>query len=173
MSTQIGPDLPPEDPIIVAAEAPRMAAGCAVFDVWIGNPDRHEENLLYSAQYGLWLIDHEQALAGTESDLEAACERLQSAPLRTHMFRDVTLDPVEVNLWTTRITHNFSMSVVDGILEDARLRGLFTRPTMRAYRHLLATRKARLAELVHKSNLIENDSENGEEEIPWPVDGGS
>jgi hypothetical protein len=48
----------------VAAE-PVLAAGIVVFDCWIGNEDRMQDNLFYDAVSGeLVLFDHDQALFG-------------------------------------------------------------------------------------------------------------
>jgi hypothetical protein len=57
--------LPPVDPEAVVAAASDLAAGVVVFDVFIGNTDRHAGNLAFlPSQKRLDVFDHSHALMG-------------------------------------------------------------------------------------------------------------
>ncbi len=59
-----GTELPPASPDALLRVDPELRAGVVVFDIWVHNTDRSEENLLSDRKGNLWLIDHEKALFG-------------------------------------------------------------------------------------------------------------
>lgn len=65
-----GLNLPPANAEQVAQEQPHLACGTIVFDIWMANGDRHENNLHYdSTRKQLYIFDHSHALFGTEGPL--------------------------------------------------------------------------------------------------------
>ncbi len=59
--------LPPVDPEQAWAHLPELCAGVVVFDILIGNCDRHDENLVVDQVTGprtMQVFDHDQALLG-------------------------------------------------------------------------------------------------------------
>lgn len=67
---------PPVDPVEVVQRAPDLAAGVAVFDLLIGNFDRHAGNLRLSGQR-LDVFDHSHALFGVDGDPVANLQTLR------------------------------------------------------------------------------------------------
>jgi hypothetical protein len=124
-----------------------------VFDVWIYNEDRHDENLIYHPNLGLWLIDHDQALAGpTLADPSDILPNYNDHPIRRHVFRGEHLDAGHVGQWV-QLIQRFPMSVVNGIIDTGRRAGVYPAPYGDATRRFLRYRQANLPQLVEESRL--------------------
>src|SRR5690348_11554661 len=64
---QKGEKLPPVIPEHVVEDNPSVAAGVVAFDCWVGNRDRHTQNLAYSrAVRNMHIFDHSHALLGEQ-----------------------------------------------------------------------------------------------------------
>jgi hypothetical protein len=66
-----GMALPPADPTEIVANHPQLAAGIVLFDIWIGNDDRHAANIHYDqASNRIEVFDHSHAkLSNDAADL--------------------------------------------------------------------------------------------------------
>jgi hypothetical protein len=73
---------PPVLPEEFVREHPDVALGTIVFDCWIANDDRHDENLA-SHEGASYLFDHDRALLGQDRDL-AATARVPHHMLARH-----------------------------------------------------------------------------------------
>lgn len=63
---------PPADLAALAAAHPEDAAGTVVFDQWVCNQDRHDENIAYLAKKGVSIFDHDAALIGHKPPVSAS-----------------------------------------------------------------------------------------------------
>lgn len=143
-------DVAPPDPATVVAAEPSASAGAFVFDTWIFNNDRHDENILYHKDLGLWLIDHDQALSGpTMSDTLGGLPAFEKTPITRHVFRGIVADR-HVEQWITRIRH-FPVSVVKGIIDTGHRAGIYPKTYGEGIARFLTARSTNLAELVAKS----------------------
>lgn len=143
-------DVAPPDPALVVAAEPNLAAGAFVFDTWIYNDDRHDENILFHKDLGLWLIDHDQALSGpTMTDTLKGLPDFEKKALTRHVFRDLVAER-HLDDWVKRI-RNFPLSVVKGIIETGHRAGVYPKSYGEGIVKFLDVRKANLADLVARS----------------------
>lgn len=142
-----GTAVPPADASAVAASYPDAAAGVLVFDAWIGNDDRTDENVLFDPRLGLWLIDHERALGGPESIVGTDLARL--SPVSHHLFESVDLDGEALVAWKRKIETGTSAFVTQ-TLDEAVARGLMSSDVRRRYRQSLTKRRGELDDLVRR-----------------------
>jgi hypothetical protein len=63
---------PPADLAALADEYPEDAAGTIVFDQWVCNQDRHDENIAYLAKRGVSIFDHDAAIIGHKPPVSAS-----------------------------------------------------------------------------------------------------
>lgn len=136
----------PPNPQEVVAREPELSAGCIVFDVWVGNHDRHEKNIIYHRNIGFWLIDHELALGGAAEDLGTLSSQA-SLPGRLHFFATARPSEPQIEAWVQRV-RKLPVSVVDGTLREARARRLVTTAQRDAIRGYVILRQKHLAGLV-------------------------
>ncbi|MFC4856760.1 hypothetical protein [Actinophytocola glycyrrhizae] len=93
---------PPADTEKICAEEPKFTAGTLVFDTWILNDDRHEDNIIYSSTVGLWLIDHASALCPKGENPKEIIEQCVQQTLSNHIFsHHVNRD--DVSHWCGRV----------------------------------------------------------------------
>lgn len=140
----------PPRPKRILETAAHHAAGCVVFDTWILNDDRHEDNVVFHEYLGLWLIDHDQALGGKSEDLKAVLPTCSDRASSPRLFRGIALPERELAYWTTRVSA-VPMSVVNGVIEEARRRNLCNRQQGVALRNFLHHRRDRITSLTTES----------------------
>lgn len=141
----------PPDPAAVVAAEPRLAAGTFIFDVWIYNADRHDENILYHPGIGLWLIDHDQSLLGPHlSDPRSIVPTVRAKPIPSHVFRTESLLTEHITAWI-RLIQGLPLSVVNSIIDTGYRAGIYNAHYGDATRQFLRYRSANLPELVQGS----------------------
>jgi hypothetical protein len=162
-----GQMLAPPDPAEIAAAMPAEAAAAVVFDVWINNIDRHEENLIYHPELGLWLLDHDQAFSGDSSDPVLALDGCKDHATRNWAFEAEQLDQGLVGLAVRRVTR-LDQEALDAAGRFARARGVAVAGQADAFVRFLTYRRKHLATLVANSLgwtiedvRISGDSEGG------------
>ncbi|WP_218102555.1 hypothetical protein [Rhodococcus sp. 1139] len=130
-----------------------MSAGMLAFDYWVRNEDRHAGNVLFDPRLGIWLIDHESALAGRSGEGMDSLSSGAKATLSYHMFKDEIdtssegVDPSHLNLWVTRI-RALPVAVIDAALDEACDRGLIPRSCQKGLKAFLLARRTHLGTLL-------------------------
>lgn len=77
-----GEDLPPADDLAIVTDHPTVSMGIVLFDAWILNGDRHNQNISYDKTTGnLQIYDHSHALFGSGADIEAYLNGVRNNPL--------------------------------------------------------------------------------------------
>lgn len=138
---------PPTDARELALSNPNSAAAILVFDSWVRNQDRTADNILHDPRLGLWVIDHEDALAGAASDGFASLRQGREAPVTSHVFRDEPLDEDAVVFWTRQV-QCVTTAAIDRALEEAHDRGLVTQPQVTALKRFLLVRRDTIGKLL-------------------------
>jgi hypothetical protein len=80
-----------------------ILAGIAVFDVWIFNPDRAEQNLIWSEDIGVWAIDHDMAFCGNNEDGTAWMDENVYAAFNPGKLAKLGLNHRDTKSWTELI----------------------------------------------------------------------
>jgi hypothetical protein len=89
----------------LATDEPRLAAGIVVFDAWVGNTDRHPENLAYVKDtMPVVIFDHERALLGDKrANAETRIANPAAAPPVTGPLVSLVTNAGHVVDWCDRI----------------------------------------------------------------------
>lgn len=153
----VGQQLPPVDPAAVVAADPVVAAGVVVFDIFIGNTDRHAWNLAYMpSQRRLEVFDHGHALLGTGNPVPETRFRtirdtlaIEGTLGNRHCLLDYLESAKHVSHWCETIHHRFDNSGIERLCREAvdlRLGGSAEQLDRLAV--FLIQRRTRLNELV-------------------------
>lgn len=146
---------PPSITDVLASDG-ELLAGIAVFDTWIYNPDRTDENLIWHPSVGLWAIDHEQSFCGDAVDCVQVLKGMKNSVPTLRVFESE--QPTIENLvpWIRKLqTHG--KEIVIRCAREAYQRGFITRAEETAYRVFLSHRAGSIASLVEKTlRLPEN-----------------
>lgn len=145
--------LPPGDLADAYTQLPLAVIGMLVFDTWICNDDRHEKNVIYSEEQGLWLIDHDRTIAGsTPDDLTTALDRRVGATpkllvLDTTPGLRASISTDMVGEWIARI-RAVPTAAIRNVTEEAYCRRLVTRPEQQALFKFIIERQNELQPLA-------------------------
>jgi hypothetical protein len=145
-----GQEVAPPVPADIAAAHPYVVAGIVVFDVWIHNVDRHEENLIYHPSLGLWIIDHDQCLAGSQADLATTLRGSKESLTKSWAFVAADVHQGHAGDWINRIK-SCSAAAVEQVVRGVRDRHLATAEEAEAIRVFLSYRSSNLGDLVRRS----------------------
>lgn len=153
-----GGQLAPADPQVIAVQAPDLAAGIFVFDVWILNDDRPDHNLIYHDDLGLWAIDHEKALAGPQMGHPGELTKIRDSPLvadptqgvQEHAFKSCRLDANRLSSWGQRILY-VPQSAVKRLVSAGRTAGLYDKYQADEIADFLLHRQQNIHRLVRLS----------------------
>lgn len=156
-----GQEFPPADMSAALRERPYDVAAMAAFDIWVHNEDRHEGNVIYHPEVGLWAIDFEHALGAADSGNAEVLAGIKDASTRIWALDGLTLDAEHFRPWCARIKA-FPKSGLDATLKEARNRDLLNAAEAKEIASFLTHRQVRIHELVSKSLKWKSDS--GEEE---------
>ncbi|MFC9335771.1 hypothetical protein [Arthrobacter sp. NPDC057009] len=127
-----------------------ILAGIAVFDVWIFNPDRAEQNLIWSEDIGVWAIDHDMAFCGNNEDGTAWMDENVYASFNPGKLAKLGLNQRDTKSWTELICvqgAGMSRAAVD----SAQRRGLLTVDNAARYKRFLRKRSVGIHDLVFRS----------------------
>lgn len=149
ITSRDGKVLPPSTYDDLMLSDRHVLSGIFVFDQWIFNADRHERNLVWSEDIGLWAIDHELAFCGAlEGDerLEWLGENTYQPLGMTHL-RKLNLHDEDFAPWISIIRTN-GKSYAERALKSARKRGLISHKVSREYANFLTTRAGIIESLL-------------------------
>ncbi|MBD1269939.1 hypothetical protein IDH50_06840 [Aeromicrobium tamlense] len=152
--------IPPDADIERAAHAaPGDLAGICVFDVWVSNEDRTEENVLYHPTIGLWAIDHERALGGTLTLHPEHLEAVSHTSSPWTLIAPERLDANQLRGWASRV-RNLDPRMIAAAVQEASARRLIATAAQRdAIIDFLSVR-SRNIEYLLKASI-------GEDNLPW------
>jgi hypothetical protein len=145
-----GGEVAPEDPRALLSREPDICAGTFVFDTWIFNEDRHDENIIYHPSLGIWLIDHDQAFGGTDVPDASRLGNLANSPLAYHMFSDEVLRADYMRSWGCRV-QSVPQSAILRIMSEVERRGLVTRDQADHLGSFVLERRSSIHTLVRRS----------------------
>jgi hypothetical protein len=145
-----GQEFAPERPEQAVTRQPDIAAGIFVFDVWVLNADRNEENLISHEKLGMWIIDHELAFGAVQLESPELLPLLSDRELRFHVFRDLPLDEKYLREWGERI-HAVPATVIKRTVTEGFLRGLYAAPVRDSLITFLLHRQNEVHRLVEQS----------------------
>ncbi|GAB3847844.1 HipA family kinase [Nesterenkonia populi] len=142
---------PPADVAAAAAAEPHLFAGICVFDVWVHNIDRTEENLIYGPEVGLWAIDHEQAFGGFNPlSPNDSLNSHVAAIARPFQWEGVTPEPERMKPWLQLIQVN-GRRWAEVAAHAAWRRKLQSKSVLTDYERFLRDRAQGIAPLVHQA----------------------
>lgn len=123
---QRGFELPPPTSADLAQVPEDMRSLMLIFDAWINNVDRHEENILCDRRGRAWLIDHDQALYGDiRSDRTRGLLSTMDRPLTGHIFATPGVRPgagaIDAAIWRLRTVEMRNVKAQLKRAQDARL----------------------------------------------------
>lgn len=148
---------------VVLRDEPDLAAGAFVFDVWIANDDRHDDNVIYLPSIGFWIYDHDKTLGGRLTGLPDALTPYRDVPLTTHMFKGEPLDDALVGAWVQRV-RGAPATAIKRILQIGATLGLYSSSAQAGIMEFLEYRRRQLPRLVSRSRGQEDaDAAGGTE----------
>lgn len=156
---------PPADVEEICSAEPKAAAGTLVFDSWILNNDRHEDNIIYSPTVGLWLIDHAAALCPKGENPREILDQYLQQNLSRHLF-DQCANREEVSHWCSRVRGVQRQAIRAAIWPTVRYE-LISRQHANALEQFLSERaqiiRRLVAPLLHSEEAAENLMKASEE----------
>ncbi|MGY2036598.1 hypothetical protein ACW9HF_15050 [Nocardia gipuzkoensis] len=165
-----GAGLPPTRQTEILSVYGSTVAGALVFDCWVQNDDRHEDNFLFHPRLGMWLIDHEHSLAGRSGEHFGATTNL--TPLRYHGFGAAPLSSDDLQYWIRRV-RSTPVAVIELALQEAYERGLLVpKPRVKSLRSLLIDRQGKIESLVSALRKNEKPASSGPSLKLFSTEGG-
>ncbi|WP_435113844.1 HipA family kinase [Nocardiopsis synnemataformans] len=145
-----GTELPPASPDELLRVDSELRANVVVFDIWVHNTDRSEENLLSDRKGGIWLIDHEQALFGDIQEDRA--RGISSTRERKNGFSVLLEDAPPprdaISKAASKLRYTVDNRAVKAVSGDARRRGLVNAAEERAMVDFLLHRRDHMTRLL-------------------------
>lgn len=126
---------------------PHIVAGIAVFDAWIMNQDRTEQNLVWHHSIGAWAIDHEQSFCGSSHTPETTLDGSVMRPHNVHAFRRLGISREHMIPWTNLI-HSIGPEVAVRAVAECNRRKLVTQDRGKHYVSFLVSRAKMIHDLV-------------------------
>lgn len=156
----------PPDLSEVYSKEPHIMAGVAVFDVWIYNPDRVSENLVWHPNIGLWAIDHEGAFLGEHRSDPAELKELADQGFLYPGRKAIPFKPEDCSAWTKLISRQ-GAAIAAHALDICHTRALLTLDAKAHYLSFLERRAQNIAKLVEYSLELRAHPES------FPLPGGA
>jgi len=140
---------PPADLDALARAHPEEAAGTIVFDQWICNPDRHDENIAFLAKKGMSLFDHDGALIGHKPPVSASdnLTRGQSYIVCAHPLAQHIEDWRLIEGWISEV-RRLSKRSIQRVAERAYDSRLVTAPERDGLVQMLTYRASSLSAMM-------------------------
>ncbi len=140
-------NLPPADVTAIADEQMRLACGVLVFDSWIINNDRHDEQLHYDKiKRALYVFDHHKALYGEEGFVRLM-NHANSLGVRFHCLIKEIKSLVFVDEWLDRISQIPRYYIRDAIVDAAYVTGSLI-VDINSYTDFLCERRSKIKDLI-------------------------
>jgi hypothetical protein len=136
-------------PTNLTTDHPEIAAGVLVFDCWVANGDRHEENIAYSP--GIWppmAFDHSHAFFGDPGDPTRLADHAFVASVG--MLAQHMTDPKPFREWIDRV-QSIRPDVIREVLEDLVTRSIIDAGEASIATSFLTARQATLPDLLKTS----------------------
>lgn len=140
----------PPDVVQASQQERHIFAGIAVFDVWILNPDRTDENLIWTPDVGLWAIDHEQAFNAHDVRTDGRLSDKDQVTSASPIYKEVTPDIELMTPWVQLIQLH-GRAWARAACDSAHHRQLQSLATLNDYRKFLTSRATMLHSLVAKT----------------------
>lgn len=151
-----GHELPPAGPDELPRVNPELRANVVVFDTWINNTDRSEENFLSDRKGGIWLIDHEQALFGDIKENRA--RGLRSTRERkdgySALLEEAPPPRDAISKAADKLQYTVDDRAVTAVSEDARKRGLLNSAEKEAVVDFLLHRREHIKRLLDGAGTL-------------------
>lgn len=149
-----GENLPPADAPAIAAALPSLAWGTVIFDIWVGNSDRHNGNLAFdSAKSALMLFDHSHAFIGGANVNAWLVGNAGQLGIGGHCLAPLVSDVQLISSWIERI-NAIPEFYIRGLLEECVTVGLPDAEVNGCLQHLLTRRQHLLALIkAHPANF--------------------
>ncbi|WP_172170948.1 HipA family kinase [Brevibacterium sp. CT2-23B] len=158
-------DAPPVSVSRQRAFKPQLIAKLLVFDAWIHNDDRTEENLIAEDKGSFWAIDHEGAFFGQRPPSAELAERLARTPVYRHLDEGaLTIDP-KLILEEAECLKQNGMDLAFAYCTEARLRKIAEPDVIEHVYDLLERRHNNLLGIL-KNDLIRCGHSGGAEWQP-------
>ncbi len=139
-----GQNPPPVDPAALVLALPHLAAGVVVFDCWVRNTDRHQQNLAFVPPSALSVFDHSHALFGnTPGEGEQTVVNTMGQASWTGCLLGELTQATDLSRWAERVggVHD---DVVEDIAIEAKTLGICTAAEAHAAATALNSRKRAL-----------------------------
>lgn len=141
-------DTPPISVKAQRAVKHELMARLLVFDSWINNDDRSDENLIPEGRWSYWAIDHEQAFFGSERPTRELAERLANAPVMRQLDKEaITVPPEFLDREVERIRFR-GLEFARIYCDEARLRKISSPEAIECVYHLLTVRADNLGSIL-------------------------
>lgn len=154
---------PPANPEDIHESNPSLCAGILAFDTWVLNLDRHDWNIIHSANSGTWIIDHGQTLFYRGDDPATALGSTKNQQMTARHLLAASTSEDDLLTWCKRIA-----TVDDGAIwasiHPVLTRGLIDEEHAGALFDFLEYRARNIAALVPEGLLPEDHSSEGGEE---------
>ena len=99
-----GENLPPADAVALVANAPTLACGIVLFDIWIMNDDRHQRNLSFdTSTRAVQLFDHSHAFMRGQCNRATANGKINQLAIGNHCLAPHLLSWDSSDEWIERI----------------------------------------------------------------------
>ena len=138
---------PPAIPELFAHEQPDLAAGLVVFDCWIGNTDRHEENFAYSVtNKRTHIFDHDRALLSAMGLRRLELHRDEHG-LDYHTVAHALESGAKFASWVEAVSR-VTQRTIELVVRELQEHGLLTEVERTALIDFLLHRRGRIAEML-------------------------
>lgn len=144
---------------------PRLVAKLLVFDAWIHNDDRTDENLIVEGKDGFWAIDHEGAFFGQRAPSSDLVEGLGKASVYRHLDSEALTIDSKLLLEEANRVKLTGMSFASAYCNEANLRKIAETRVIEHVYDLLKIRNSNLLEILD-SDLVRCGHSGGAEWQP-------
>lgn len=155
---------PPNPQEALLAE-PHIYAGIAVFDVWLLNIDRTDENLIWTPDVGLWAIDHEQCFNGIDPRHPKALKKSENLIQCSQIYKEAS-PPVDLMGSWAGLIFSQGKRWVEAACDAAYQRKLASKSDILQYRRFLTHRAQHIMFLSAKTYNLETEDLFGQSSPP-------
>lgn len=141
-------DMPPASVAFQRRISKKLMARLLVFDSWINNSDRTDENLIPDSRGSYWAIDHEQAFFGDHPVRAESVQAIARAPVMRHLDETaitVTEDLLDAE---SKKVHLDGPAIAAVYREEAKLRNLASTEAIDRMYDLLKQRSGNIRTLL-------------------------
>lgn len=149
-----GESLPPVDPIAVVSHDPILACGIVLFDIWIGNKDRHNGNMAFDAQTRtITLFDHSHAFLAGQDPTQWLNDNQDSIGIGNHCLVPHISNIKPFIAWNQKVSQIPEFFILEAVRECVKV-GFPAELENVCASHLLERRKKLLDLIKRNSGLF-------------------